>query len=92
MKVVIEYIQANWPIILEGVLFIGAYFFTFLSDKKVKSAKTVLTTLFKSGVEEVNAKSKKLSSVEKRLEHLEKTMDALLTGNVKEVNNEHENG
>ena len=53
VKQFIDYVQQNWPMILEYMLMFIAYFLVFLYRSKVKTTKRDLTVLFQDKAKEV---------------------------------------
>ncbi len=67
----VEFFVNNWQNILQYVLIALAYFFAFLFKGSAKSNSEFLAGVFKE-------RTSKVDTYEKRIERLEKTMEALL--------------
>lgn len=66
-----QFIANNWQDLVQYVLIAMAYFFAFLFNNKVKNTSNILTSTFKE-------RTSKVDKYDKRIERLEKTIEALL--------------
>lgn len=71
MEEFIQFFVNNWQNIVQYMLIGVAYFFTFLFKSKVNDTSNIIMSTFKE-------RTSKVDTYEKRIERLEKTVEALL--------------